>query len=96
MIDTTTWTAAPAGLLGLGGSDAPAYGLHGTAVPFGGSTVDGLTGGPRLRTDDPRAFLPSNRQQVTERLVVEMSGQQSIAPTTGTTLGIPSSSRPPS
>jgi hypothetical protein len=93
---TTTWTAAPAGFLGLGGTDARPYAVQGTAVPFGGSMVDGMTGGPRLRTDDRRAFQPSNGQQVTERLVVEVHVQKPIAPTTGTTLGIPSSRRPPS
>jgi hypothetical protein len=92
---STTWTAAPAGFLGLGGSDARPC-APGTAVPFGGSTVDGMTGRLRLRTDDLRAFLPSNGQQVTERLVVEVHVQKPIAPTTGTTLGIPSSRRPAS
>jgi hypothetical protein len=33
---STTWTDAPAGLLGLGCSDARPYAVMGTAVPFGG------------------------------------------------------------
>jgi hypothetical protein len=105
MINTTTWTNAPAGFLGLGGSDARAYAVQGTAVPFGCSTVDGMTSAPRLRTGDRQDFLqgdvrfvegPRVQGPAVSRLVVEVHVQKSIAPTTGTTLGIPSSRRPPS
>jgi hypothetical protein len=33
---TTTWTVAPAGFLGLGGSNPRSNAARGTAVPFGG------------------------------------------------------------
>ena len=102
---STTWSAAPAGLLGLGGSDARPYAVQGTAVPFG-CDVDGLTGTTRPRTAERQAFLPAGARRVhgglvedlvMEDLVVEVHvAQKFIAPTTGTTLGIPSSSRPPS
>jgi hypothetical protein len=98
---STTWTDAPAGFLGLGGSDARPYAVLGTAVPFGG-----MTGAARLRTADRQAFLPADRRlvegpRVVQAPVVEVFGvevhvQKPIAPTTGTTLGIPSSRRPAS
>ena len=74
---TTTWTVAPAGFLGLGGSNPRTNAARGTAVPFG--------------RDRQQSVEP-----VGNRLVVEVHVQKPIAPTNGTTLGIPSSSRPPS
>jgi hypothetical protein len=89
---STTWTTAPAGFLGLGGSDARPCAAPGTAVPFGGTT-----GAARLRTDERQAFARSNVQApVVEALGVDVFVQKPIAPTTGTTLGIPSSRRPAS
>jgi hypothetical protein len=70
-----TWTAAPAGFLGLSGSDPRTYAVRGTAVPFG---------------RDRRPFV----EPAGNRLVVEVHVQKPNAPTTGTTLGIPSSRRP--
>jgi hypothetical protein len=89
---STTWTNAPADLLGLGGSDARPYACPGTAVPFGG-----MTDAARLRTDERQAFAQSFVQApVVEALGVDVFVQKPIAPTTGTTLGIPSSRRPAS
>jgi hypothetical protein len=85
---STMWTTAPAGLLGLGGSDARPYAVPGTAVPFGG-----MTGAARLRSADRQAFLQA---PVVDVFGVEVHVQKPIAPTTGTTLGIPSSRRPAS
>jgi hypothetical protein len=85
---STTWTAAPAGSLGLGGSDARPYVFQGTAAPFGGMTC-----AARPRTADRQAFLQA---PVVDVLGLEVHVQKPIAPTTGTTLGIPSSRRPAS
>lgn len=82
---STTWTTAPAGLLGLGGSDARPYAVPGTAVPCGG-----MTGAARPRSADRHAFLQA------PVVGVEVYVQKPIAPTTGTTLGIPSPRRPAS
>jgi hypothetical protein len=84
---STTWTTAPACLVGLGGSDARPYASQGTAVPFG------MTGAARPRTADRQAFLQA---PVVDVFGVEVHVQKPIAPTTGTTLGIPSSRRPAS
>jgi hypothetical protein len=94
-----TWTAAPAGILGLGGTNARPYAVQGTAVPFGGSTVEDMSSATRLRITDRQAVLQPQRVvegPAFDRLVVEVHVQKPIAPTNGTTLGIPSSSRPPS
>jgi hypothetical protein len=78
-----TWTAAPAGFLGLGGSELRPYTdlrprtVQGTAVPFGG---------------DRQVFVPADGK----RLVEDVRIHNCIAPTTGTTLGIHSSRRPQS
>ncbi len=63
---STTWTTAPAGLLGLGGSDARPYACPGTAVPFGG-----MTDAARLRTADRQAFLPADGRLVEGPRVVQ-------------------------
>ena len=89
---TTTWTDAPAGFLGREGSAARPYAVEGTAVPF-----TGMSGAARLRTDERQAFAQSNVQApVIEALGVDVFVQKPIAPTNGTTLGIPSSRRPAS
>ena len=86
---TTTWTAAPAGYLGLGGSDVrpdvarrPQTAL-GTAVPF---------------ARNRKVVVPAGAERL-----VEGFGSQSdfgthncMAPNDGTTLGIHSSGRPQS
>ena len=75
-----TWTAAPAGYLGLGRADVcpqidrRPHAVQGTAVPFGG---------------DRKVTVPAG----VERLVQGFRFDNSIAPTTGTTLGIHSSRR---
>jgi hypothetical protein len=78
-----TWTAAPAGYLGLGRADVcphidpRPHTVQGTAVPFGG---------------DRKVAVPAG----VERLVQDVRFSNSIAPNDGTTLGIHSSRRPPS
>ncbi len=89
---STTWTTAPAGLLGLGSSAARPYAVEGTAVPNAR-----MSGAARLRTDERQACAQSHFQApVIEALGVDVFVQKPIAPTTGTTLGIPSSRRPAS
>jgi hypothetical protein len=85
---STTWTTAPACSVGMGGSDARPYAVPGTAVPCGGTT-----GSARPRSGDRQAFLQA---PVVDLFGVEVFVHKSIAPTTGTTLGIPSSRRPAS
>jgi hypothetical protein len=80
---TTTWTAAPADYLGLGGSGARAHvnprlqTVQGTAVPF---------------ARDRKVFAPAGG----ERLVESFRIHNCIAPNNGATLGIRSSGRPQS
>jgi hypothetical protein len=76
-----TWTAAPAGYLGLGGVavcpqvDPRPHTVRGTTVPFGS-----------------RKVVPAG----VEGLVQDFRFHNSIAPNDGTTLGIHSSKRPTS
>ena len=78
-----TWTAAPADYLGLGRSDVrPCIAPRPRAVQ--GTAV------PFARERQLSVAPTGNR------LVVDVHVQKSIAPTTGTTLGIHSSSRPQS
>ena len=95
---TTTWTYAPADLLGLGGAAVrPCTGL-GSGMPTGVAMVaptarvqgTGLpVGGPAVRIRD--AFPPAGTQIRTART------HNSIGATNdGTTLGIRSPGRPPS
>jgi len=78
-----TWTAAPAGYFGLGGSDVcpqidpRPQTVQGTAVPF---------------ARDRKVFVPAGG----ERLVEGFRIHNCIAPNDGTTLGIHSSGRPQS
>ena len=76
-----TWTAAPADYLGLGSSDVrPCTDLRPRAVQ--GTAV------PFAR-ERQLSVAPTGY-----RLVVDLHVQKSIAPTTGTTLGIHPSGRP--
>ncbi len=82
---STTWTAAPAGFLGMGGSDLRPYAVEGSAVPVAGAVA-------RPRADEPRAFLPVTGQRVVE----DVRTHNCIAPNDGTTLGIHPPRRPQS
>jgi hypothetical protein len=81
---TMTWSAAPADYLGLGGSDVrPCTGLRPRTVVQGTAVP----------------FAPERQLSVAPTgngLVVDLHVQKSIAPTTGTTLGIHPSRRPQS
>ena len=103
---STTWTDAPADFLGLGISDARPYVFEGSAVSCG-RHGDVMTGATRLRTADRSVASQSEGQHVRLGLPVEVPAvavrgvqkfvvRKFIAPATGTTRGIPSSSRPPS
>ena len=93
---TTTWTTAPAGLLGRGGSAAPACAgvgmptgvlLAPTGVPVQGTGVPAFGTAARIRQDVPQVGVTTG----------EAFDHNYIGTTNdGTTLGIPSSRRPQS
>ena len=93
---TTTWTNAPAGLLGLGGSDAPACAGFGvpfgvfvapTVVPVQGTGLPAVGSAARLRQDFPQVVMTTG---LTTR------EHNYIGTTNDVTLGIHSSRRPQS
>ena len=93
-MNTTTWTAAPAGFLRLGGCDVrPVAGdLTGrSAAHAGPAWVSGV-----VRTVAPVAPVEGTGVPIFGSAVISDQKFTPLAPTYGTTLGIPSSRRPSS
>ena len=97
-MNTTTWTAAPAGFLRLGGCDVRPVAGDLAGHLAGRSAAHGAParGSGVVRTVAPVAPVEGTGVPIFGSAVISDQKFTPLAPTYGTTLGIPSSRRPSS